>query len=84
MTLTSLAQLSTFFCSTCANSGVPEQVVMKWLGHQSSNMLRHYYHLHDEEGQRQVQKLNFMGKPAAAGVASRTMGSKEGPRQSPT
>jgi integrase len=73
-----------YFCSTCANSGVPEQVVMQWLGHQSSNMVRHYYHLHDEEAQRQMQKLSFVGKAAAAGAADGTTGSREGPRQSQT
>lgn len=36
-----------YFCSTCANSGVPERVVMAWLGHQDSEMVAHYYHLHD-------------------------------------
>lgn len=50
-----------YFCSTCANNNVPEQVVMRWLGHQQSNMVRHYYHLHDEEAQRQMQRLSFVG-----------------------
>ena len=50
-----------FFCSTCANNGVPEQVVMSWLGHRDSAMVRHYYHLHDDEAQRQMRRLNFFG-----------------------
>ncbi len=54
-----------YFCSTCANSGVPEQVVMNWLGHQQSAMVRHYYHLHDEEAKRQMSKLNFIGRSDA-------------------
>jgi len=49
-----------FFCSVCANTGVPEQVVMRWLGHQSSRMVRHYYHLHDEEAQRQMERVQFL------------------------
>lgn len=49
-----------YFCSICANTGVPEQVVMRWLGHQSSRMVRHYYHLHDEEAQRQMQRVQFL------------------------
>lgn len=49
-----------YFCSHCANSGVPERVVMAWLGHQSSRMVQRYYHLHDEEAQRQMKKLNFV------------------------
>ena len=32
-----------------------------WLGHRESKMARHYYHLHDEEAQRQMQRLNFLG-----------------------
>jgi integrase len=58
-----------FFCSTCANSGVPEQVVMAWLGHRDSAMVRHYYHLHDDEAQRQMERLDFLGK-AGGGVAA--------------
>ncbi len=50
-----------YFCSMCANNGVPEQVVMRWLGHQASAMVRHYYHLYDDEAQRQMQKLTFFG-----------------------
>jgi len=48
-----------FFCSLCANSGVPETVLMRWLGHKNSNMVRHYYHLHDQESQRQMSKITF-------------------------
>jgi len=50
-----------YFCSMSANSGVPEQVVMTWLGHQDSKMVRRYYHLHQEEAQKQMAKINFMG-----------------------
>jgi integrase len=46
-----------FFCSWCANNGVPERVVMRWLGHKDSAMVRRYYHLNDEESQRQMGKL---------------------------
>jgi integrase len=58
-----------YFCSTCANSGVPEQVVMEWLGHRESAMVRHYYHLHDDEAQRQMKRLNSLGQ-AGGGVAA--------------
>ena len=51
-----------YFCSTCANTGVPEQVVMQWLGHRDSQMVRHYYHLHDDEAQRQMQRSHFRGR----------------------
>ena len=61
-----------YFCSVCANTGVPEQVVMRWLGHQDSAMVRHYYHLHDDEAQRQMQRLNFVGGSATTVVAGST------------
>jgi integrase len=48
---------------------VPEQVVMTWLGHRDSQMVRHYYHLHDDEAQRQMKRLNFLGK-ASGDVAA--------------
>jgi integrase len=47
-----------YFCSTCANLGIPARVVMAWLGHSSSAMLNRYYHLHDEESQRLMEKLS--------------------------
>ena len=50
-----------YFCSTCANSGVPERMVMEWLGHQDSEMVRIYYHLHDEEARRRMAALDFLG-----------------------
>ncbi len=49
------------YCSQCANSNVPERMVMHWLGHQDSTMIRHYYHLHDEESRRRMDQLNFLG-----------------------
>jgi integrase len=58
-----------FFCSTCANNGVPEQVVMQWLGHRDSAMVRHYYHLHDEEAQRQMRRLSILGEAGGNVVA---------------
>ena len=57
-----------YFCSTCANNGVPEQIVMAWLGHRDSAMVKHYYHLHDEEAQRQMNRLNFLGKTGGNGA----------------
>jgi len=49
-----------YFCSVCARS-VTEQVAMSWLGHSSSKMLRHYFHLHSSEAQHQMKKLDFFG-----------------------
>jgi len=59
-----------YFASLCANSGVSEPVVKAWLGHQDSEMVRHYYHLHDEEAHRQMERLSKIqvtGKQPAAG-----------------
>ena len=50
-----------YFCSKCANSGVPERIVMQWLGHADSDMIKHYYHLHDEEAKQQMNRLDFLG-----------------------
>ncbi len=51
-----------YFCSTCANNSVPERIVMTWLGHSNSEMIRHYYHLHDLEAKRRMDSLNFLGE----------------------
>jgi integrase len=58
-----------FFCSVCANSNVPEQVVMHWLGHQQSAMVRHYYHLADDEAQRMMKRLTFVNSAGGANTA---------------
>jgi integrase len=31
-----------YFCSNCANSKVPERVLMSWLGHRNSRMVHRY------------------------------------------
>ena len=49
------------FCSTCANNGVPERMLMEWLGHADSKMVRWYYHLHDEESRRRMESIDFTG-----------------------
>lgn len=55
-----------YFCSWCANSGIPERVVMNWLGHKDSAMVRRYYHLSDLESQRQMAKLDSIGGSGTA------------------
>jgi integrase len=57
-----------FFCSLCANKNVPQQMVMRWLGHRDSKLVAHYYHLHDEEAQRQMEKIQLQ----QTGIASQT------------
>jgi integrase len=52
------------FVSNAANTGVPERIVMEWLGHKHSDMVRHYYTLHDEESRRQMDRLDPLGDNA--------------------
>ena len=55
-----------YFCSQCATSGVSELAVMNWLGHQVSSMLKHYFHLHDQQAQEQMARVTFV--PGAGGA----------------
>ena len=48
-----------FFCSLCASQGIPQQVVMRWLGHQDSKLVAHYFHLHDDEARRQMRRVTL-------------------------
>lgn len=57
-----------FFCSACANQGVPERMVIKWLGHKDSSMLRVYYHMNDDDAQRQIQRVDFGGGSGGNGA----------------
>lgn len=50
-----------YFCSACANRGIAEWAVMEWLGHADSEMVRHYYHLSDDESRRKMNQLNLLG-----------------------
>ncbi|MCC9602122.1 hypothetical protein LOC67_16300 [Stieleria sp. JC731] len=34
---------------------------MEWLGHSDSEMVRHYYHLSDDESCRKMDQLNLLG-----------------------
>jgi integrase len=66
-----------YFCSTSATNGVPEQILMSWLGHEDSKMVRHYYHLHDKPSQEQMARLKFVEtkpkeKPETSPPASET------------
>tara|TARA_R110002073_G_scaffold8761_8_gene46915 strand:+ start:7040 stop:8305 length:1266 start_codon:yes stop_codon:yes gene_type:complete len=56
-----LHSLRHYFCSVCANTGIPERIVMEWLGHADSEMVRHYYHLNDEESRRKMDQLPPLG-----------------------
>jgi integrase len=54
-----------YFCSVCANAGIPERVLMAWLGHRDSDLVHHYYHLHSSESQRQMQLVPTIPRPVA-------------------
>jgi hypothetical protein len=41
-----------YFCSIAADNGVSEQMLMAWLGHRNSAMVKHYYHLRQDESRR--------------------------------
>ena len=49
-----------YFCSVCANNNVPEQLLMNWLGHRQSAMVKHYYHVDHNEAARQMSGLNLV------------------------
>lgn len=66
-----------YFCSVCANSNVPELVVKEWLGHRESQMVRHYYHLHNEEAQRQMKRLRFVDAGGSGADGNATSGGTE-------
>jgi integrase len=54
----------------CANLAVPQQVVMRWLGHKDSRMVEHYYHLHEEEASRQMGRIKLYDEEAGGSVAT--------------
>jgi integrase len=58
-----------FFCSLCANRGVPQRVVMRWLGHKESRMVEHYYHLYDDEARRQMGRIKLFEEETGGRVA---------------
>lgn len=62
------------FVSRCAAQNVAELFVMAWVGHNDSSMVRHYFHLSDEEAQRQMRGLDFLGNAGgrSAGVVSKS------------
>jgi integrase len=70
------------FCSRCANSGVAERIVMAWLGHNDSEMIRTYYHLHDAESKRKMNDLDFLGGAGGRSVDATESGEME--ESSPT
>jgi integrase len=59
-----------FFCSQCANQNIPQQMVMEWVGHADSEMVRHYYHLHDTEARNRMNQLNLFGEADGRSIST--------------
>lgn len=54
-----------YFCSWAVTNDVPEAILSKWLGHRDSQMVRHYFHLQDDQGRRHMARLGSLTDPAA-------------------
>ena len=54
-----------FFCSQAFLGGASEGEIKEWLGHADSRMVEHYRHLRNEEAQRKMDQIDFLGRPAA-------------------
>lgn len=66
-----------YFCSVSANSkDVTEQMIKTWLGHRDSRMVKHYYHLHDDEAQRRMQQIKFVDRTPAASADGKSTGNQ--------
>ena len=52
-----------YFCSMSADNDVPEQMLMAWLGHRDSEMIRHYYHRRQDEARKHRARIPFLGQP---------------------
>jgi integrase len=62
-----------FFCSMSADNGVPEQMLMAFLGHRDSEMIRHYYHMQQDEARKQMNTLPSLdSQGSATGPDSKT------------
>lgn len=72
-----LHSLRHYFCSVCANTGIPERIVMEWLGHADSEMVRHYYHLNDEESRQKMDQLPPLGDDSTTSVTEKDSGEND-------
>ncbi len=73
-----LHRLRHYFCSVCVNTGIPERIVMEWLGHADSEMVRHYYHLNDGESRRKMDQLPPIGNDGDAPKPEKDNGEDDG------
>lgn len=58
-----------FFASACAQSGVPKQVVQRWLGDADSEMINRYFHLREEQSSQLIARVDFSGGGSVASTA---------------
>lgn len=61
-----------FFASICARNNVSYKYALRWMGHQSSEILDLYFHIHDREAQRAINGLNFGTTPSPSTQATGT------------
>lgn len=52
-----------YFCSQAFVCGASEGEIKEWLGHADSKMVEHYRHLRDEDAQRKMAQIDFLGRP---------------------
>lgn len=57
-----------YFVSVCVQKLIPEQTTMHWVGHADSKMVKYYYHLHDDESRRQMDRLNVFDEASAGAM----------------
>ena len=42
---------------------------MDWLGHRDSRMVKHYFHMHEQQSRQHMNKINFFAGTADATLA---------------
>ncbi len=55
-----------YFCSMCADNNVSEQMLMTWLGHKHSDMVKRYYHGDRQVASQMMDKIRFLGDDDAS------------------
>jgi hypothetical protein len=65
-----------YFCTLCASSGVTEPVVRRWMGHTSSIMLDHYFHLPGDKARESINSIKIVAHSAALAETPATENTK--------
>lgn len=50
-----------YFVSQAFRNGVSEGEIMDWVGHRDSKMVAHYRHLRNDDSQRKMKQIDFVG-----------------------